>query len=291
MNDSRRPSALLSPDVLRQLRAAVEKQSSSEQSDWSWRLAEIDRALGDLATAASGYAACANDSAARFLFELMRGEAANPEPPPEGPRPVPFVLLQAFLPAAELAAVREAVDRLQQHLIKARVGRGADRRIDLEARVGHAVTGGPELRGLLLPRVKRAIAVHGMLGRLGIAAIATQTSEVAVASYITGGKYGPHRDEYGQSTRRLTSVFYIHDEPKTFVGGDLLLHDDPGSGKGARPWFTRIIPVRNAIIFFPADRVHEVTPVQCTSTDAMAGRLAVSIWFHDAMAQPFAQPS
>jgi hypothetical protein len=139
MND-RRLSALLSPVVLHQLRAAAKKQlSSGEASDRSWCLAEIDRAPGDLATAASGYAACASAAAARFLFELIRGEAANPEPSPQGPRPVPFVLLQDFLPATELATIRGAVDRLRPHFRKAGVGRGADRRLDLAARVGHAV--------------------------------------------------------------------------------------------------------------------------------------------------------
>src|SRR5262245_7584558 len=217
MNDHRIPSALLSPDVLRQLRAAAEKQAASEKvAERAWHLAEIDRALGDLATAASGYAACASDAAC-FLFALMRGEAASPAAPGTGPRPVPFVLLRDFLPASELAAVREAGDRRRQYLKKAGVGRGTNFRVDPEGRLGHAATGGSELRALLLPRIERAIEAHGVLGRLGIAPIAMHTSEFAVVGYITGGKYGPHRDEDGSSTRWLTSVFYINDEPKTFT--------------------------------------------------------------------------
>jgi Rps23 Pro-64 3,4-dihydroxylase Tpa1-like proline 4-hydroxylase len=52
---------------------------------------------------------------------------------------------------------------------------------------------------------------------------------------------------------RLTLVWYIHDEPKAFTGGDLLLHDDVGpDGANTAGWFTRIVPVRNMALMFPS---------------------------------------
>ena len=71
--------------------------------------------------------------------------------------------------------------------------------------------------------------------------------------------------------RSINYVYYLHRRPKSFSGGDLLLHD----GLVASP-FTRIEPLDNSIILFPGRIPHEVTVVECGPGDFGAGRSSVN---------------
>ena len=69
----------------------------------------------------------------------------------------------------------------------------------------------------------------------------------------------------------INYVYYLHRQPKSFTGGDLLLHD----GVAAKA-FTRIEPLDNSIILFPSGIPHEVTLVECDPGDFGAGRFTVN---------------
>ena len=94
-----------------------------------------------------------------------------------------------------------------------------------------------------------------------------------VRTYQAGQFYTAHTDfDDGDPTpREINYVYYLHRQPKSFTGGDLLLHD----GVAAKA-FTRIEPLDNSIILFPSRIPHEVTLVECDPGDFGAGRFTVN---------------
>nr|WP_246302111.1 2OG-Fe(II) oxygenase [Granulicella arctica] len=125
--------------------------------------------------------------------------------------------------------------------------------------------------------LRETIRAQGVLERLGLESISETREEVEAIAYASGGKYAVHRDNAPKvdNGRVLTVVWFIHDEPKGFSGGDLLLHDEPPAGQG----FTRIVPVRNSAVFFPSNCLHEVTPVESTVSDVLCSRMVLNGWF------------
>jgi 2OG-Fe(II) oxygenase superfamily len=279
-------SEMLSPAVLRGWRAGVMGRVETGQRSLRWRLADIDRALGDLAAAANGYAACGNCGGPReeWMAALLRGEAGAPPAWNGRPRPAPFLCLHDLLPPEELASARTLIASRREKLRQASIGGRDHSLVDFDVRAAHAAGAGSDLRTLLLPRIFTAIASQNVLERLGIGSISQKQPGVQLVGYSAGGKYAPHRDAGGDGGphdwRRLTLVWYIHEEPRAFTGGDLLLYDDAApDGADVAGWFTRIAPVRNMALLFPSNRLHEVTPVVSTPHDILAGRLAVNVWF------------
>jgi Rps23 Pro-64 3,4-dihydroxylase Tpa1-like proline 4-hydroxylase len=190
--------------------------------------------------------------------------------------------LQDLLPWEELSSARAAIASTREKLREATVGDHG--LVDFDVRAAHAASAGSDLRALLLPRIFDAIVAENVLERLGLGAISEKHVEVRLVAYAGGGKYVPHRDaaigDGPYHWRQLTLVWYIHDEPKAFTGGDLLLHDDAApDGTRTAFWFTRIMPVRNMALLFPSNRVHEVTSVLSAPDDILAGRVAVNVWF------------
>jgi Rps23 Pro-64 3,4-dihydroxylase Tpa1-like proline 4-hydroxylase len=190
--------------------------------------------------------------------------------------------LYDLLSLEELRSARAIIASRREKLRQATIGDHA--LVDFDARAAHAAGAGPNLRALLLPRVFAAFAAKNVLDRLELGPISQKNVQVQLVGYAAGGKYVPHRDtdfsDSPLSRRRLTLVWYIHDEPKAFTGGDLLLYDDAAvDGANVANWFTRIVPVRNMAVLFPSNRLHEVTPVLSTPDDILAGRLAVNVWF------------
>ena len=80
--------------------------------------------------------------------------------------------------------------------------------------------------------------------------------------------------------RRISYVYYIHQEPKRFTGGVLRFYNTLLEGRqnacGAHA--SDYDPVRNSLIMFPSHLHHEVTPIVC-GTNALADqRLTVNGW-------------
>jgi hypothetical protein len=87
------------------------------------------------------------------------------------------------------------------------------------------------------------------------------------------------------SGRRLSFVYYFHETPKSFEGGELRLYDTEIDEHGqAVPasTFQEIEPTDNSIVFFPSHAFHEVRPVVAPHGEAGSTRFTVTGWFHDA---------
>ena len=101
--------------------------------------------------------------------------------------------------------------------------------------------------------------------------------ELQARTCQAGGFHTAHTDFHhrGSAPRLINYVYYLHRRPKSFSGGDLLLHD----GLVASP-FTRIEPLDNSIVLFPSrilhrHILHEVTLVECDPGDFGAARFSV----------------
>lgn len=250
------------------------------------QLVRIHRALGDLDAAAE---ACARYLAAHGpvpeisrVHGILSGKPA-PATPGSEPAPVPFLLVWDVLSPAEQAALWTAVEALRARLEPSAVtwqgGLGVEPSVrrSLRAPAGAAVT------GLLLPRARAAVVEHRLVEALGIPGRLTEDRiEAEVVAHLDGGCFGAHTDDgYGHQGRLLTCVYYLHRRPRSFSGGELLLHDVPGRGGGEEPVsFTRIPPHDNSAVFFAADVRHEVLPVTCARADPLDGRVSVNLWFH-----------
>jgi Rps23 Pro-64 3,4-dihydroxylase Tpa1-like proline 4-hydroxylase len=274
---------MLSVALLQRFRDATSAAYEAQKdSSILWRLAEFDRALGNLPAAAEEFAAYAKlhpeQQKPKLLSELLAGTSEAPPPGIDGV--VPFVLVPNLASEGDLIKVRQAIEERRDGFAEAKVRYNDEHRVDVNTRSALFFRGDAQFRELSGGFFQDAIRQNHVLTKLGLGAISETRVEVEAIAYTTGGKYTIHRDNGpgGDNGRRLTVVWFIHNEPKGFSGGDLLLHDEPPAGQG----FTRIVPRRNSAVFFPSDKLHEVTPVESTVVDVLESRVVLNGWFHDA---------
>lgn len=273
-----RAAALRHPDALRRFLAVADARLGADPAEPSalWARAQLLRGLGEYAAAAEAYDAYARirpeDARAPALARQMRGD-------PEGVvslgGPVPFLRIDGFLPAPDLAALWERVEAHRPRFAPSGVHKREGTRVDPSKRVSVLADADAELRGFLRPRVEAAMATLGLPGRFALPDLAGGRLEMQVTSHTGAGFFRAHRDSgYGAPGRTLTYLCYLRRPAARFTGGDLLLLDETGDG------FTRVVPTDNVLLFFPSDRLHEVTAVACDAVDPLDGRVTVNGWFH-----------
>lgn len=84
--------------------------------------------------------------------------------------------------------------------------------------------------------------------------------------------------------RKITFVYYLHQQPKLFSGGEFVLYDSHLEAGTLIPSDSRRIiqPINNRLLLFVSRNFHEVLPVQCASGMFAHSRFAFSGWFHQA---------
>ena len=277
--------------------AALQRRLAADPHDAEalLRLADLHRGEGRLDAALD---ACRRVVALRpghpkasWLCAVLDGEDLPdpPQAPDAWPVPAPFVRVRNFLPPDEHAALLALMLAGREHFNEpARVGTGyvnpktwnnsqADDRIREQVRPGFE----PRLREL----------VGKALPRLGMGGLGAYRVELQVRTYQAGGFHTVRTDFHarGSTPREINYVYYLHRRPKSFSGGDLLLHDGLVAGSCGNlllhdgllaSTFTRIEPSDNSIVLFPSrilhrHVLHEVTLVECDPGDFGAGRFSV----------------
>jgi len=127
-------------------------------------------------------------------------------------------------------------------------------------------------------------ALPRVLEKLGMEKFPITRFESQMTASNDGDFFKHHSDnaEEGIASRELTYVYFFHQEPKAFQGGELRLHDaDRQDGS----WVTSgsykaIVPEQNQIVFFRSARLHEITPVVCPSKAFADSRFTVNGWLH-----------
>jgi 2OG-Fe(II) oxygenase superfamily len=130
---------------------------------------------------------------------------------------------------------------------------------------------------LILERIR--CVLPRVLYQLGIEEFPITHVEAQITASNDGDFFSTHSDDAQESiaSRRVTFVYFFHQEPRPFEGGELRLHDSSqvhGAG------YQTIIPQQNQIVFFPCSVSHEITRVACPSGAFADSRFTLNGWLH-----------
>ncbi len=149
-----------------------------------------------------------------------------------------------------------------------------------EARTGK-VSG--DLLGPHLPALTAALrdAFGAICSATGVARFDLADIEIRLAAYGDGEFFSPHRDSltgddrvHIKHDRLITAVYYFHQLPRKFLGGELHIHPFDRSAPIV------IEPRDNRLVAFPSFMVHEVLPVSVPSGSFADSRFSVSCWLN-----------
>jgi SM-20-related protein len=195
-----------------------------------------------------------------------------------GALPPHLVLQNAFEPALverllAYAAAREA-DFLE-------TGIGKNGAVDKTVRRSRKIRDFGPLRDALESAFRTAMPQA--ICALGLAAFELADLSLELAAHGDGDFYSRHIDtfigEHRQSSDRvLTGVYYFHNQPKAFEGGELRLYSPLPVDKGGS--YTDIEPAHNSLLLFPAWAPHEVRPISCKKGGFAQSRFAINCWYN-----------
>jgi Rps23 Pro-64 3,4-dihydroxylase Tpa1-like proline 4-hydroxylase len=115
---------------------------------------------------------------------------------------------------------------------------------------------------------------------LGVPGFQVVAFERQITAYVDGSQFNLHTDASDSApARRISFVYYFHQIPRAFSGGDLLLYGAAADGQ-PRPVLAEIPPQDNAVVFFDSRRHHEVRPVGVSSGAFADSRFAITGWLH-----------
>jgi Rps23 Pro-64 3,4-dihydroxylase Tpa1-like proline 4-hydroxylase len=106
--------------------------------------------------------------------------------------------------------------------------------------------------------------------------------EMQLTAHNDGCFYKIHNDSGSEktATRTITYVYYFHQEPKNFSGGELRLYETELKAGVATTngQYKTIEPKNNSIVFFDSRCKHEVMPVKCPSQKFEDSRFTLNGW-------------
>lgn len=138
--------------------------------------------------------------------------------------------------------------------------------------------------GILLPRIEAVLPQ--IMGALGVRPQAIGQIECQLTAHNDGHFYKLHNDNGTPGTRAriLSYVYYFHQEPKPFSGGELqIYHSRVENGFWVAAERSEIVtPHNNSIVFFESHHHHQVLPVTCASGAFIDSRFTVNGWVRHA---------
>ena len=106
--------------------------------------------------------------------------------------------------------------------------------------------------------------------------------EIKLTNYLDGVFFKPHHDgryrlEEDRGTRQITWLYYFHQQPKQFDGGDLYVFDTTTENNSYQSCdFTKVVTQHNRFVAFPSCYFHAVAPIVLPTSSFGSGRMAVS---------------
>lgn len=139
----------------------------------------------------------------------------------------------------------------------------------------------PEFYMLLKDKILQALP--SVLEQVQYPAFPIGLFEMQLTAHNDGCYYKIHNDSGSPdtATREFTYVYYFHQEPIGFSGGELRLYDTyllSDNGFKATDTFQTITPRNNSIVFFDSRLKHEVMPVSCPSKAFTDSRFTLNGW-------------
>jgi len=127
-------------------------------------------------------------------------------------------------------------------------------------------------------RGKMAMAIS----TLGLSPFQLDKISMELAAHGDGDFYHRHIDtfigaERPATDRVLTGVYYFHDRPRAFEGGELRLFSLLPLEAGGS--YVDIEPLNDSLLLFPAWVPHEVRPISCPGGGFAQSRFAINCWY------------
>lgn len=124
------------------------------------------------------------------------------------------------------------------------------------------------------------LRLREVLAALRIPEFDIDSIEMQLTSHNHGEYYKWHTDNGTRETesRVITFIYYFHQIPKRFKGGELVLYPDAVSEMV-------IEPQNDSLVFFPSHTKHEVKQVTCPSQCFEDGRFTLNGWIRRKLVQ------
>jgi Rps23 Pro-64 3,4-dihydroxylase Tpa1-like proline 4-hydroxylase len=193
----------------------------------------------------------------------------------------PHVLIENFIEPERHADLLRFVTAREKEFVPSTVSTN-----DAQYRRSMVLHQFPEFADLVRARVR---ALMPQLCRnFGLPEFPVADVECQLTAHNDGHFYKLHNDNGSADTleRTLTYVFYFHNEPKAYSGGEFRLYDSriqDGRLTCGEP-AADIEPKNNSILFFPSYCHHEVLPVRCASGRFVDSRFTINGWVRRAKA-------
>jgi Rps23 Pro-64 3,4-dihydroxylase Tpa1-like proline 4-hydroxylase len=194
------------------------------------------------------------------------------------------VVLEEFLAPAELdALLRYTLEREREFHVSEVVSPGIDGGArDFEHRRSRVLQEMGRYGEELLDKILRCLP--SILPQLGMEDFPVRRVETQITASNDGDFFRWHCDNSQPevASRELTFVYFFHQEPARFEGGELRIYDgrlENGYLAPARSYHA-IVPQQNQIVFFPSSLPHEITRVECPGRAFAHSRFTVNGWLH-----------
>jgi Rps23 Pro-64 3,4-dihydroxylase Tpa1-like proline 4-hydroxylase len=133
---------------------------------------------------------------------------------------------------------------------------------------------------VIMERIQKVLPQ--VLEKLGMEEFTISGVEAQITASNDGDFFHFHSDNASErvACRYLTFVYFFHQEPRMFDGGELRIHDaqlEEGIYVSEGSYQT-IVPQQNQIVFFPCALMHEITPVKCCSQRFADSRFTLNGW-------------
>lgn len=161
----------------------------------------------------------------------------------------------------------------------AEVVRDGAARIDTETRISSMCSNGLGPHEAAFTQAIHA-RLNDMVTGLGLAPFDLASTELQLVAHGDNAFYKPHIDtlvgvsaDSKNSVRVVSCVYYFHQEPKRFTGGEIAIDS---FGRDAK---TEVIePTQNRLLVFPSFARHQVRKVICPSGEFADSRFAINCW-------------
>ena len=215
----------------------------------------------------------------RPILPFATLDAAHPAQPVFAPW---WMTCDEFLPPDEMREVMALIQRNAAAFKPSAVLTAGKGQVNPDVRRSRVLYEEPAVINLFEERL--LACADTVFERLRMAPFLVRYLEVQITHTGDGEFFRIHNDNSSRrlSSRRITFVYYLHQEPRAFSGGELRLHTSRTDGQRWQPTgdFVDIEPQQNRLVVFPSFLLHELRPVHVPSRQMAHGRLTVNGWFH-----------
>ncbi len=195
-------------------------------------------------------------------------------------QPAPFTIINNFLSESEREDLLRRAITSENEFAPASVLVGEKNIVDKDERDTHVLFLTPEESRVFLTKLEAQL--QGVFTLFQLEHKTVKKIEIKSSVHKQGGFFKIHHDGFCHirgSERCISWVYYFHQRPKVYTGGDLALFDSTTEEENhcySPLHYTRHIPGDNQLIFFPSSYYHCVTPVHLSNSDFSGCRFALS---------------